>query len=120
MDLQTSNTTFRVVLLTLTVMADAPDWVATDPAPSPPTTDVDASNAADFPKYKDWCTIPRYYRRHGYTAVTGSKTYHQPHGRFSDPIAWDQQYSTETGTPYPPEAGTYRHGMRDLSGNKIV
>ncbi len=74
----------------------------------------------DIPKYKDWVTIPQYFRKHGYTAVTGGKIYHQPHGKFSDPIAWDKQYSTRMGTPFPPEANRYRHGMRDLFRNKIL
>jgi len=74
----------------------------------------------DIPKYKDWVTIPQYFRQHGYTAVTGGKIYHQAHGRFSDPIAWDEQYSTRVGTPYPPEAHRYQHGMRDLFSNKIL
>ncbi len=74
----------------------------------------------DIPKYKDWVTIPQYFRQHGYTAVTGGKIYHQAHGKFSDPIAWEEQYSTRVGTPHPPEAGRYQHGMRDLFSNKIL
>lgn len=52
----------------------------------------------DIPKYKDWVTIPQYFRQHGYTAVTGGKIYHQAQGKFSDPVAWDRQYSTQMGT----------------------
>ncbi len=75
----------------------------------------------DIPKYKDWETIPQYFRKHGYTAVTGGKIYHQPHGKFSDPIAWDQQYSTRMGTPFPPKNKRYQHGMYDkFSYNKIL
>jgi len=74
----------------------------------------------DIPKYKDWETIPQYFRKHGYAAVTGGKIYHQPHGKFSDPIAWDQQYSTQMGTPFPPKANRYQHGMHDLFSNKIL
>ena len=53
-------------------------------------------------------------------ALTGGKIYHMPQGKFSDPIAWDAQYSMEMGTPFPPVASRYRHGMRDLFGNKIL
>jgi len=74
----------------------------------------------DIPKYKDWETIPQYFRKHGYMALTGGKIYHQPHGKFSDPIAWDYQYSTQMGTPFPPKANRYRHGMHDLFSNKIL
>jgi len=74
----------------------------------------------DIPKYKDWVTIPQYFRKHGYVALTGGKIYHMPQGKFSDPIAWDEQYSTEMGTPFPPVASRYRHGMRDLFSNKIL
>lgn len=74
----------------------------------------------DIPKYKDWETIPQYFRKHGYMAVTGGKIYHQPHGKFSDPMAWDYQYSTQMGTPFPPQANRYRHGMHDLFSNKIL
>jgi len=74
----------------------------------------------DIPKYKDWVTIPQYFRKHGYTAVTGGKIYHRPHGKSSDPIAWDAQYSTQMGTPAPPEGGRYQHGMRNLFSNRIL
>jgi len=74
----------------------------------------------DIPKYKDWETIPQYFRKHGYMALTGGKIYHMPHGKFSDPIAWDYQYSTQMGTPFPPKANRYRHGMHDLFSNKIL
>jgi len=74
----------------------------------------------DIPEYKNWETIPQYFRKHGYTAVTGGKIYHMSHGKFSDPIAWDDQYTTRTGTPFPPEQKRYQHGMRDLFSNKIL
>ena len=38
-------------------------------------------------KYKDWVTIPQYFRKHGYKAWTGGKIYHREIGKFSDPIA---------------------------------
>ena len=53
----------------------------------------------DIPKHKDWETIPQYFRKHGYMAFGGGKLYHMPDGKFSDPIAWDKQYSTKMGTP---------------------
>ncbi|MDP6633964.1 MAG: sulfatase [Phycisphaerae bacterium] len=74
----------------------------------------------DHPKYKDWVTIPQYFRKHGYAAWTGGKIYHQARGKFSDPIAWDKQYSTKTGTPRPPAEKRYLHGMKDKFVNPIV
>ncbi len=74
----------------------------------------------DIPKYEAWETIPQSFRKHGYIAWAGGKIYHQSHGKFSDPIAWDRQYSTQMGTPPPPEANRYRHGMRELFSNKIL
>ena len=66
----------------------------------------------DKPKFKDWVTIPQCFRQHGYTAVTGGKIFHQPHGKFSDPVSWDHQYSTKHGTPFP-RNGRLLHGMSD-------
>ena len=40
----------------------------------------------DKPEFKDWVTIPQYFRQHGYTAVTGGKIFHKAHGKFSDPV----------------------------------
>lgn len=50
----------------------------------------------DMPQYKDWVTLPQYFRRHGYVAWGGGKLYHQAHGKFSDATAWDHVYSTKT------------------------
>ena len=55
-----------------------------------------------------------------YIAWGGGKLYHQPDGKFSDPIAWDQQYSTRMGTPRPPEGKRYRHGLKGQFTNKIL
>ena len=74
----------------------------------------------DLPKYRDWVTLPQYFRKHGYIAWGGGKLYHQPDGKFSDPIAWDQQYSTRMGTPRPPEGKRYRHGLKGQFTNKIL
>ena len=65
----------------------------------------------DKPEFKDWVTIPQYFRQHGYTAVTGGKIFHQAHGKFSDPVSWDHQYSTKTGTPFPRNGKRLLHGM---------
>ncbi|MDP6545831.1 MAG: sulfatase [Phycisphaerae bacterium] len=80
----------------------------------PSTTGIYGNRAwfRDHPKFKDWVTIPQYFRRHGYTAWTGGKVYHQARGKWSDPVAWDKQYSTKTGTPNPPAKKRYRHGMK--------
>jgi len=74
----------------------------------------------DVPQLKNWVTIPQYFRQQGYIAWTGGKIYHQPHGKWSDPDSWDEQYSTRMGTQHPPVADKYRHGMRDLFSNKIL
>ncbi len=74
----------------------------------------------DIPRFKDWVTIPQYFRRHGYAALAGGKIYHMPGGKFSDPIAWDKQYSTRMGTPFPPREQRYRHGMRQKFTNEIL
>jgi arylsulfatase A-like enzyme len=74
----------------------------------------------DIPAFKDWVTIPQYFRQHGYKAWTGGKIYHMASGKFSDPIAWDRQYSTRTGTPFPPKEKRYLHGMHDKFTNPIL
>ena len=55
----------------------------------------------DMPQYKDWVTLPQYFRQHGYVAWGGGKLYHQAHGKFSDAEAWDHVYSTRTGAVPP-------------------
>jgi len=67
----------------------------------------------DKPEFKDWVTIPQYFRRHGYTAVAGGKIFHKPQGKFSDRESWDHQYSTEHGTPFPRNGKRLLHGMSD-------
>jgi arylsulfatase A-like enzyme len=81
---------------------------------NPSTTGIYGNKAwfRDHPKYKNWVTIPQYFRKHGYAAWTGGKIYHQAHGKFSDQIAWDRQYSTRTGTPSPLAKKRYVHGMK--------
>lgn len=81
---------------------------------NPSTTGIYGNKAwfRDYPKYKNWVTIPQYFRKHGYAAWTRGKIYHQAHGKWSDPIAWDKQYSTKTGTPFPPAKKRYLHGMK--------
>jgi arylsulfatase A-like enzyme len=74
----------------------------------------------DIPKYKDWETIPQYFRKHGYMAWGGGKLYHMPDGKFSDPTAWDRRYSTKMGTPFPPLDKRYQHGMHDEFSNEIL
>lgn len=74
----------------------------------------------DLPEYADCQTIPQYFRKHGYYALTGGKIYHQAQGKFSDPTAWDLQYSTQMGTPFPPADQRYRHGMREKFSNRIL
>ena len=74
----------------------------------------------DVPTYREWVTIPQYFRQHGYKAWTGGKIYPQTHGKFSDPIVWDHQYSTHMGTPFPPKQERYQHGMREKFSNPIL
>ena len=66
----------------------------------------------DMPQYRDWVSLPQYFRRHGYVAWGGGKLYHQAHGKFSDAAAWDHVYSTSTGTLPPPKHERYKHGLR--------
>ena len=66
----------------------------------------------DMPEYRDWVTLPQYFRGHGYVAWGGGKLYHQAHGKFSDATAWDHVYSTRTGAVPPPKEARYRHGLR--------
>jgi arylsulfatase A len=66
----------------------------------------------DMPQYKDWVTLPQYFRQHGYLAWGGGKLYHQAHGKFSDAIAWDHVYSTRAGATPPPQSERYKHGLR--------
>jgi len=71
----------------------------------------------DHPKFKDWVTLPQYFRKHGYVAWTGGKIYHQPDGKWSDPVAWNQQYSKKMGTPVPPAERRFQHGMSGKFSN---
>ena len=66
----------------------------------------------DIPAYKNWVTLPQYFRRHGYVAWGGGKLYHQAHGKFSDAAAWDHVYSKRTGAVPPPKHQRYQHGLR--------
>jgi arylsulfatase A len=75
----------------------------------------------DLPQYRDWVTLPQYFRQHGYKAWGGGKLFHQPAGKFSDPASWDHQYSTRMGTPFPPVEQRYRHGLKSqFSTNPIL
>ena len=79
----------------------------------PSTTGIYGNKAwlRDIPRYENWETIPQYFRKHGYVAATGGKIYHQANGKWSDPIAWDRQYSKKSGTPSPPPQRRLQHGM---------
>lgn len=75
----------------------------------------------DMPEYKDWITLPQYFRKHGYLAWGGGKLYHQAHGKFSDAVAWDHVYSTRTGAVPPPKNERYKHGLRSkFESNPIL
>jgi hypothetical protein len=67
----------------------------------------------DLPKYKNWVTLPQYFRKHGYKAFGGGKLFHQPKGKFSDPSSWDEQYSLGQGTPRPEPSRRYTHGLKE-------
>jgi arylsulfatase A-like enzyme len=73
----------------------------------------------DIPKYKDWVTLPQYFRQHGYAIWGGGKIYHKPNDKFSDPASWDEQYSTRHGTAVPPKDERYAHGMKEKLKNPI-
>lgn len=72
----------------------------------------------DLPPLKNWVTLPQYFRASRCKAVSGGKIFHQAHGKWSDPESWDEQYTTRSGTPWPPER--YQHGMREQFSNKIL
>lgn len=74
----------------------------------------------DMPQLSQWVTLPQYFRKHGYEAVTGGKIFHQAHGKWSDPASWDQQYTTKSGTQWPKPSKRYQHGMHDEFENKIL
>jgi len=74
----------------------------------------------DLPKYKDWVTLPQYFRKHGYKAFGGGKLFHQPKGKFSDPSSWDEQYSLGQGTPRPEPSRRYTHGLKEKFSNPIL
>ncbi|MBQ97244.1 MAG: iduronate-2-sulfatase [Roseibacillus sp.] len=74
----------------------------------------------DMPPYREWVTLPQYFRANGYVAWGGGKLFHQPHGKFSDPASWDRQYSTRMGTPHPPADLRYRHGLKEKFSNAIL
>ena len=75
----------------------------------------------DMPQYKDWVTLPQYFRKHGYLAWGGGKLYHKAHGKFSDAAAWDHIYSTRTGATFPPKSERYKHGLRSkFESNPIL
>ena len=88
----------------------------------PSTTGVYGNRAwfRDIPKLKDWVTLPQYFRKHGYIAWGGGKIFHQPFGKFSDPLSWDKQYSKQMGTPFPPKEKRHLHGMRPKFANEIL
>lgn len=74
----------------------------------------------DMEQYKDWKTIPQYFKQHGYMTWTGGKIFHMAHGKWSDANGWDHQYSTKTGTASPPPHERYLHGLKDKFPNPIV
>ena len=59
----------------------------------------------DMPLYREWVTLPQYFRAHGYVAWGGGKLYHQPHGKFSDPASWDGSTVLEWERPIRPWIG---------------
>jgi arylsulfatase A len=74
----------------------------------------------DLPRYKDWVTLPQYFRKHGYAAWGGGKIFHMRDGRFSDPASWDRQYATEVKVAWPPIAKRYQHGLKEKFSNPVL
>lgn len=67
----------------------------------------------DFPKWKDWVTMPQYFRQHGYRAVAGGKVFHKAAGKHADAQSWDELYHERSGTVSPPLEDKWTHGMKD-------
>ena len=74
----------------------------------------------ELPKYKDWVTLPQYFRKHGYTAWGGGKIFHMREGPFSDAASWDRQYATGLKVAWPPVAKRYQHGLKDKFSNPVL
>lgn len=81
----------------------------------PTTTGIYGNKAwfRDLPAYRNWVTLPQYFRKNGYQVLGGGKIFHQPNGKFSDPSSWDEQYSKRQGVPRPPKEQRYLHGLHD-------
>lgn len=81
----------------------------------PTTTGIYGNKAwfRDLPAYRDWVTLPQYFRKNGYQVWGGGKIFHLPSGKFSDPASWDHQYSKRMGVPCPPKEKRYLHGLQD-------
>ncbi|KMT65123.1 sulfatase [Catenovulum maritimum] len=62
-------------------------------------------NFRDLPGGKDRVTMGQYFKSQGYQSIAAGKIFHKPRGNGknvltgSDPISWDYQFKTATGTP---------------------
>jgi arylsulfatase A-like enzyme len=74
----------------------------------------------DLEDYRDWVTLPQYFRQHGYLTLSGGKIFHHPQGKMSDPNSWDIVYQTKVGTPYPPPLEQHRNGLKGRFGDTYM
>ncbi len=64
------------------------------------------------PQFRGRVTLPEHFRANGYRTLMGGKIFHGTHGKFADPASWDAVLFGSCGTPSPPPADRYRHGLR--------
>lgn len=74
----------------------------------------------DLDDYRDWVTLPQYFRAHGYRTLGGGKIFHHPQGKMSDPNSWDVVYQTKIGTPYPPLLEQHQNGLKGKFGDTYM
>ncbi|KMT66321.1 hypothetical protein XM47_04250 [Catenovulum maritimum] len=88
------------------VPACGPSRIATMTGLRPEVTGhfLNEQNLRDLPDGRDIVTLPQFFRKNGYEAVAAGKIFHHPRGLkdepapLSDPISWDYQAKTRTGT----------------------
>lgn len=81
---------------------------------SPNTTGV-VSNFVSFrnrARFAHWRTLPQLFGTQGYRTLMGGKIFHTTVGKLADPASWGSVLYSSCGTPSPPVADRYRHGLK--------